>query len=214
MSKNSNRTFASAVTVTILWAVAFSASLLFVDCINNSDGDTAIPRRTAYPRIEVYDSTYSPIKHLPINIEANAHALVHIDSMHTSTDGNRWIDIVYPAYNATLHCTYSPADVASISGIIGNRSERMSLNAGDLTSELTEISTPSGTTAHIVNTPSSNVTPVQFVASDNRSWVFSGALYLNSPGNKSNADSIAPVLKAVNRDIMHLIRNLYNSGHI
>lgn len=211
MSKKRNRTFTAAITVTILWAVAFAASLLFVECVNNSNDTTAIPRRTAYPRIEVYDSIYSPIKHLPVTIEANTSTSVQVDSLHKRPDGNRWIDIVYPAYNATLLCTYSPADATSINSIIDNRSERMFLNAGDLTSELTEISTPSGTTALIVNTPSSRVTPIQFIASDNRSWVFSGALYLNSPGNRSNADSIAPVLKAVNRDILHLIRNLRKS---
>lgn len=213
MSKKNNRTFTAAISVTILWAVAFSASLLFVDCVNNSNDNIAIPRRTAYPRIEVYDSVYSPVIYLPINIEANSRATVRIDSLRNNRDGNRWIDIVYPAYNATLHCTYSPADATTIAGIIENRSERMFLNTGDLTSELTEIFTPSGTTARIANTPASNVTPIQFIASDNRSWVFSGALYLNNQGNPSNSDSVAPVLKAVNRDIMHLIRNLRKSEH-
>ncbi|MBQ9077282.1 MAG: hypothetical protein IJY31_05505 [Muribaculaceae bacterium] len=207
MSKRKANTFTAALTVVTLWTVAFFFSLLFIDCVNNSGHDIATPRRTAYPRIEIYDSVYLPIESMPINIEVNAHTILQEDSLRDNSDGSRWINIMYPGYNATLHCTFTPVNATTVGTVTGNRNERMSLNAGDLTSELTEITTPHGTTGRILTTPESTVTPLQFIATDNRSWVFSGALYLTRQ-HTGNIDSIAPILHSVRRDIVHSIRNL------
>lgn len=206
MSRKNTGTFTAALTVLSLWAVAFSFTLLFSDCMGNGNGsDTAIPRRTAYPRIEIYDSAYTAVGQFPINIEVNENAVAQPDSAHTPS-ANRWLNIIYPRYNATLHCTYSPVDTSTISSVMDNRTERMFLNAGDLTSEFTELNTPSGISGSILVTPDSKVTPVQFIATDRKRWVFSGALYF---GNAlTDADSIAPVIKAVKRDIIHTIKNL------
>ncbi len=206
MSKKTPNTLTAALTIMSLWAVAFTFSILFSECVSNqSDDNIATPRRTAYPRIEVYNSTYTDTCLHPINrIHAEINTNATID--FTQKDNNKWITIKYPRYAMELYCTCTPTDKSTIDEVINNRSERMALNIDGLTSEFTEIATPSGVMGKIINSPDSKVTPIQFIASDNKSWVFSGALYNN---NKStNTDSISPVINAVNRDIIHLIKTL------
>ncbi len=209
MSKKNGSTLTAFCAMIPIWIIAVVISLSLSECTNQQDNP--IPRRTAYPRINLCDTIYVKSPLLPVNFEINAEAIAIVDSSHNSTDGSKWINISYPKYNATLYCTYTPVSKSTINNVLENRIERISLNIGSLTSEITEISNPSGLNSKIISTPTSEVTPLQFIATNNLSWVISGAFCFNETTNIP-PDSISPILNAVNNDILHTIKNLSNNA--
>ena len=114
------------------FVVAALFILLTGDCTGRTDSSSAVPRRTAYPRIELYDSVYRPVSlTLPVRIMVNDSTTVDIAS---HSDAATWIDVRYPRYGATLRLTLSRLEGDSLLMAIANRRERMALNAGGLRS--------------------------------------------------------------------------------
>lgn len=190
------RFFAPLIAATTVGAL----SAAIIGCSHSSDN--AVPRPTAYPRVEIYDSTYTAVPGSPLHIELSSHASVEVDSSRRSSV---WINATYPAYGATLHCTITPASGDASGDVVANRSERMSLNTGGHPTEVTTGNAPSGFASQILVTPAGTITPVQFL-SVSPQWVVSGALYL--PGADTAPDSVAPIVKAVYRDLVHLTKTI------
>ncbi len=178
----------------------FAALFILVSC--SRSGDTPVPRPMAYPRIPVHDSVYTAVPLIPIHFELPTAAHTTIDSSHTESI---WINAAYPAYKATLHCTITPVTGQTAHEIIRNRTERMSLNTGGHPTEITQLTSPSGYESQILLTPSGTVTPVQFI-SVSPQWVVSGALYIQP--HHSSPDSVAPILRAVRRDLIHASKTI------
>lgn len=184
-----------------------AAALLLIAsaCTGTADNDTAaspVPRPRAWPRIAVYPEIYSPV-HQESDIETVASLKV---GQHTTPDGHRWYDIVYPAYRATLYLSdITPGNEEKVAAALENRMERMALNTGGRTSEKNSFITPAGYEATILITPSGSITPVQFAAAGEHR-VVSGTFTLSRL--PASADSLAPTLRAVERDIIHLIKCL------
>ncbi len=162
-----------------------------------------VPLPPAYPRIAAYPQKYAPVDSFPANWEANAECRTTVDhgrdrAVFASTD--------YAAYRGKLMVTFTPVDDNNhLDKVIDNRLERMSLNTGGHQSELTTFETSAGFNAKILITRVSSPTPVQFLAEDGRR-VVSGALMLDTA--PTSADSIAPVIETVRRDIIHALTHL------
>ena len=208
MSKKNHSTLTAFLAMIPIWIIAGVISFSLSECTNK---ENYIPRRTAYPRVNLCDTVYVKSPLLPVNFIINAEAIASEDNSNNTNDGSKWINVFYPKYNATLYYTYTPVTSSTIDGVIDNRVERISLNIGSLASEMTEMNTPSGVSAKIISTPTSMVTPLQFIATNNSSWVISGAFCFNETTNIS-PDSISPILKAVNNDLIHTIKNLSNDA--
>lgn len=191
-----------------LFSHAFCLVLLALtlsSCSGHDSGSTAIPRRQAYPRIQLYDTLYTD-SGLPAGFETNSSATVIRDNSGKSDAGPVWIDISYPAYEATVSCTFTPlADDRSRQAVIDNRLERMSLNLGDRYAEQTEMMSDGGYSTIILDSKGTTVTPLQFLSAG-RQWVISGAMYFNR--ESVNADSVRPAIDAVKNDIIHAAKRL------
>ncbi len=162
----------------LLMLPTFVVATLFIlltgDCTGRTDSSSAVPRRTAYPRIELYDSVYRPVSlTLPVRIMVNDSTTVDIAS---HGDAATWIDVRYPRYGATLRLTLSRLEGDSLFTAIANRRERIALNAGGLRSTVTELTAPNGLSSEIVATPGAMVTPLQIIATDSTGLLFTGAL--------------------------------------
>lgn len=90
---------------------------------------------------------------------------------------------------------------------IDNRHERMALNTGGASTELTQLVSDGGWECELALTRSSVTTPVQILAHDSRGRVLSGTLYLSLPA-ETPADSVAPVVMAVGRDLTETLKHL------
>lgn len=180
------------------------------ECTGGASGpDTvAVPRPTAYPRISTYPPSYTAIDMAHIAVEVNDSAII-ADKAHFPARNINWIRIEYPRYRATLYCTYTPiTPAAPFDEIMANREERMALNSGGESSTLTNWTNAAGIGCTILTTTVGSLTPVQYIASDTSRFVLSGALYLEGLTEAPATDSIAPVVEAVETDVIHLLDNL------
>lgn len=185
----------------ILVAVMLCAA---VGC-RRSGGDAPVPLPRAYPRIQVYDSLYSPVADIPLHIELNSGAEVTVDS--ATADGSTvWLTAMYPAYGgARMYVTVLRASGSELAKALDNRRERMALNAGDGVTELIELAGAGGFIGEIAVTPAGTITSVQFLAHDGTCAV-SGAFCLDRA--PESADSLRPVTEAMRRDVIHLVKTL------
>lgn len=185
-------------------AAAVTIAIVMVACRDN----TAIPRPSAYPRLTLYDTTYVDAAVAPPHFEVNASAIAKkITSTTSDNNNNVWLDVIYPAYKATLHCTFTPVDSISRIRVTDNRAERMALNIGDNEAEQTEITNPNGYVSIVLTASGPTLTPVQFLSAGS-DWVISGALELNDVPSAAALDSIRPMIDAVKTDVIHTMRNL------
>ena len=91
---------------------------------------------------------------------------------------------------------------------IDNRIARMALNAGGARSELTELTSEGGYECRVMTTPAGTVTPLQFLAFRPAGGeIVSGALFIDGAAT-AQPDSFAPIVRAVERDIVHALKHL------
>lgn len=176
--------------------------------VGDKSGETAVPRRHAYPRIDVPDSAFTFIEtgyngmQLSLN-DATEYAL------HSSDDGtSNFIDVDYPGLNAAIYFTITPVERATLPDVIDNRLERVSLNLGGADAELLEFDSPAGFENKVFVSRADISTPVQFIATDGETTVISGTSFLKD-ASAANADSLAPVVNMLRRDILHSLKTLH-----
>lgn len=189
--------------------IAVIATIWILAACGNGDDSrqsAAIPRPTAFPRLTIYDTVFVD-SGLPAGflINASAEAKDVTPSDRATTADSRWIDIRYPAYGATLHCTFMPVDAQTRDEAVANRTERISLNLGDNIAEQTELRSPEGVESIILVTKGASLTPVQFL-SEGANWVINAALQFDN--GHVDTDSVLPIIEAVRNDLIHAAGNL------
>lgn len=195
-------------TMLPIWIIAIVFSLFFSDCSNDKQAN--MPRQKAFPRTNTHDSTFVDLPSAPMHFEISSQAEITLDSINTGKntgENSRWFTLLYPQYNVEIYCTFTPVNANSLDNVIDNRTQRMKLNAGDLTSELTELTNANGFNSQVLTTIESQVTPIQFISTDNKNWVVSGAVYFKNPHN-NNLDSITPIINVIQRDIIHSLKTI------
>lgn len=167
--------------------------------------DVAVPRPQGYPRISLYPPEYivaAPVGGL--SMEVNSGAV--IDTVRGG-DASVWFNILYPGYRAAVYCTYTAVDSRSVAAVLDNRRERMALNSGGASGELISVENRSGVAGHLLVTPAGAMNPVQFIATDGRRFVLSGAMTFAGDGTV-DPDSVAPVVEAVSDDMIRMLQTL------
>lgn len=177
---------------------------------SDADHPAPVPRPTAYPRIDLYDTVMKPVDAvLPLVWLANTQATVTLPHRSVSDDGAiRWINIEYPRYGVIMYCTFIDVDPARLQAELDNRIERISLNIGSNRTEVIEINTPSGFHSQLLVTPQGTVTPVQFLTTDSHRRIISGAAFLKSAPPAGTADSIAPIVNALRDDMIRTLSGI------
>ncbi|MCM1029454.1 MAG: hypothetical protein NC342_07605 [Pseudoflavonifractor sp.] len=182
---------------------AFAATILAACSPHGGDHqDTmdrgGVPLPKGWPRTELYDTIYRPL-------DARSDLFVNAQAS-TSLLRRGWVDIAYPAYRATLFITDTLcASAKGADAVAANRLERISLNINGLPTEKGTCDTPSGYRLLTFTTPTGSLTPLQFIARKGER-VVSGTLAVGSL--PVSADSIAPTLEAVERDVAYMINHL------
>ncbi len=185
---------------TLLHLLIASCTILMLTGCGGSDSRHAIPRRTAYPRPQLPDTVLTACEKAPLHFEINAEA-------NAATPREGWLDINYPMLGATVHVTFTETTAEGIDEIRHNRMERLMLNSSDRPSTHSEFTNPAGFDVLISETDGA-ATPLQFLATDSRRWVVSGAVYFSDPDAGASSDSIRPMVDALRRDIIKAMTNL------
>ena len=186
------------ISAILAWGVAAS-------CTRGGDTSNAVPKPEGWPRIEIPQESYTINEINGVELAINSAANVET---RENKDGGTWLDITYPTFgNTRLYLTLLTVDgEKELADVIANRSERMELNSGGAVTELTELTSKGGWDGRLAVTRSSLTTPVQMLAHDGR-HVVTGVLYLNFPP-ATQPDSVAPIVTAVRRDLLHILKHL------
>ena len=168
--------------------------------------EKSAPKPIAYPFIENSVSGYTPhgIKSFPLQFEVANSATVECNE-----NNNGWININYPSYNATIYCTYISTDNNRLQKEIAKNRELVYVHA-KLASEISTFSYSDSTNnkwAELYILEGNVATPMQFITTDNSSYLFRGSLYFNS---QVNNDSVAPIVEYLKNDISHIIETITN----
>ena len=178
------------------------ALLFFASC-----GKNYTPKPYGYYRITPPDTAYvpfdnyqSPITNYPYSFALSTNAVVQ-----PRTDEPYWINLYYPALNATIHCSYKPVQ-NNLRELTNDALEFVYRNAS-FASAIPE-SEYSHPEAHVYgvlfdlegNTASS----CQFFVTDSTRHFFRAAVYCNCP---PNADSLAPVYNYLRTDIIRMVES-------
>jgi gliding motility-associated lipoprotein GldD len=177
-------------------------TVLLLACVacNNSYA----PKPYGYYRISVPDTAYtefqSPIANYPYTFALSQNAVVQ---PRTDVDEPYWINIYYPAFDATIHCSYKP---------VNN-------NLRELTNDALEFVYRNASFANSIpereyNHPEVNVYGVlfdlegntasscQFFVTDSTKNFFRASVYCNC---QPNADSLAPVYNYLRMDVVKMV---------
>ena len=177
------------------------ALLFFASC-----GKNYTPKPYGYYRITPPDTAYIPFAKANTNADyPYTFALSTNAVVQPRTDEPYWINLYYPALNATIHCSYKPVQ-NNLRELTNDALEFVYRNAS-FASAIPE-SEYSHPEAHVYgvlfdlegNTASS----CQFFVTDSTRHFFRASVYCNCP---PNADSLAPVYNYLRTDIIRMVES-------
>ncbi len=175
------------------------AASLFWSC-----SDALIPRPYGYYRVDLLAHDYRTIDtlNLPYRFDLPTNAVI-ID--RKSQGEKYWIDIFYPALDASLYCSYK-----AVNGNLFDLTEdsrkivyKHSIRADGIGEKV--FSHPEKNVYGILYDLSGNTaSTLQFILTDSTHHFFRGALYFNNVPNK---DSIAPMAEYVREDVIRMMES-------
>jgi gliding motility-associated lipoprotein GldD len=190
------------VLLIIVFGVLFSACEEFVP----------VPKPRAYPRVVYPQKEYVPFNesYCGFTFEMPKYAVIERDTtfFEEAAKSDCWFNMKIPDLNAQVHCSYYP---------IGSRARYDELVQDAFTMATKHNIKASYIEEDPVHRPEDHIhgmifriegpaaSSYQFFLSDSTSNFFRGALYFET---QAKPDSLAPVLKFVQKDIDHLVETL------
>ncbi len=166
------------------------------------------PKPRAYPKVVYPEKVYQSFdkNYCKFTFEYPEYAKIEQDTLFFNEKpvDPCWFDILIPAFNAKIHCSYYPINSV-------NTFDKLNSDAFDLASKHNlkanyiddlVIKKPNGVSGIAFNLEGEVASPFQFFLTDSTTHFVRGALYFNT---QSRPDSLAPVKDFVKTDIMHLI---------
>ena len=164
-----------------------------------------VPKPRGYFRIDVPEKKYSrfvpPV--CPFSFEIPQYAKVDFDTNRFAEPC--WMSVKFPRFRGELFLSYKPLhnNLNQYAEDAHTLAYKHSVKA-DVINE-SRIVTPNTVYGVFYEIGGNAASSVQFFATDSTKNYLRGALYFNAPPNN---DSIAPVLKFIKDDIMHMINSL------
>ena len=183
------------------FSVISAITLLFVTaCSEGCGGDVAVPRREAYPRIQLPAPVWRSDTIGTVAVMVNLAAKSQCDS-------NGWLTVDYPYGLARLYLTLTPFGGIDADQAVANRLERLSMNTGGAVTTVDEFDNRLGRRCMLMVSLSGCPTPVQFIAVAPGEWMLSGSALVEKAAS-APGDSLRPVIDMLKRDIIHLLDEL------
>lgn len=184
--------------------LSFALILLMVG-VFGSCRRSVVPKPYGYFRIAIPDTayTYCDLKGYPYQFRLSDNAFV-VEREHSGD--HYWIDIQYPAINATIHCSYKPVD---------NNLRALAKDAHEFLYSHSTVA--SAIPAQEYADDQRNVyglyyelhgntaTPIQFYLTDSVGHFFRASVYCNTIPNQ---DSLAPIYDYLRQDARVIIESM------
>lgn len=164
------------------------------------------PKPHGYFRIELPEHKYKVFnpEQCPFSFEVPAHSVVIRDT--NSLAEPCWYYVMMPELNAQIYLTYKSLDNNFEKYVEDSRTlvYKHTTRASSIDEQVVHLG--NGVSGIIYSIGGDAASAVQFYVSDSTKHFLRGALYFNS---SPNADSLAPVITYLNRDIGHLLQTLH-----
>ncbi len=183
----------------LLWPMLIFCSVFLTSC-----NDEYTPKPRAYFRIDIPSNSYRPFNsNCPFSFEYSKFAIANI--YKGSKIENCWYNIDYPKFKATIHLSYtalkSRKDLETQLSNSRTLVYKHTVKADGI--EEIPINYDSKKVYGLLyNLSGNSASQAQFYLTDSTNHFLRCALYFNT---SPNADSIAPVLNYINKDIDHFI---------
>lgn len=166
-----------------------------------------VPKPPGHPRIVLPAHTYVTLPgHFPYTFEVSTHAVVKpVTSAHAE---KYWIDIYYPAFEATIQLTYKPVrNTPKLLREYCNDAYKLTAKHQVRASAIQEetFKTPQGHMVVMAQLSGQVPSQVQFYTTDMKQHFLRGALYFNTA---TQNDYLAPIIAFIKEDILHLLHTL------
>lgn len=175
--------------------------LIMTSC---TDDDTIIPRQRGYFRIDLPEKKYEKyIGDCPFTFDYPQYSVVHKDEDKNAEPC--WINIDYPRFKARLHLSYKPVN-NNINTYLADAWELASKHQIKATGieELNIKKSTEKVYGLVYNIEGNAASSLQFYLTDSTHHFIRGALYFMA---KPNADSIAPVVDFIQKDVTRFIES-------
>lgn len=178
--------------------------LLMTLCILAMSGckQRYVPRPRGYYRIAIPDTSY---RALPVEGYPYSFALSNNAEVKPLDEEPYWMDVVYPAFNVRIHCSYKP---------IHNNLRELSDDAqsfvykhsgmADAIPEQGFENAEERVYGVLYQLEGNTASPFQFYLTDSVQHFFRGAVYFNCVPQQ---DSLTPVIRYMDTDVRHLIES-------
>lgn len=179
--------------------ISLVATLLLIACSHEP-----FPLAYGYYRIDLPETRYQSYQSdLPYVFELSDYATVN----PSSANEPYWVNINYPQWHATIHCSYRKLNHQELATAIEDAHTlvyKHTIRAEAISEEYFENSEHNvyGVLYNIVGNAASSA---QFFVTDSVHHFVRGSLYFN---HLPNADSIAPVNAFITNDIRHIMETL------
>lgn len=176
--------------------------LLCVSCTKVST-----PKPYGYYRITVPDTAYGDFRHATGNAQLSTYpytfALSRNAIVQPRNDEPYWINIFYPALDATIHCSYKPV-CKNLRELTNDALEFVYRNASYATSipERDYMHPEANVYGVLFDLEGNTASSCQFFVTDSTHHFFRASVYCNCP---PNADSLAPVYEYLRTDIVKMV---------
>ncbi len=177
-------------------------NLVWITCVACNHVST--PKPYGYYRITTPDTAYVPFSSqypaFPYDFALSSNAQVQVRS-----EEPYWINIWYPALDATIHCSYKPVQ-RNLRELTNDALEFVYRNASYATS------IPERGYAHpeadvygvLFDLEGNTASSCQFFVTDSTRHFFRASVYCNC---QPNADSLAPVYNYLRTDIIRMVES-------
>lgn len=163
------------------------------------------PRPVGYNRIDLPEKNTERYTFPQFSFDLPDY--IHIDTLPSHISGQYWFNIVYPRYDAVIHCTYLNISKDILPGTIEDSyhlAYSHSLKADEIKQQL-YTNKESKVSGIVYEIEGEVATPVQFFATDSLHHFLRGSFYYSA---KVNTDSVVPITASVKEDIRQMISTL------
>lgn len=181
--------------------IAILVLLIAVSC----GEPTVTPKPMAYNRIDIPVEESKRFSFPLFSFEYPES--VRIDTIKSPDKNEFWFNVIYPRYNAVIHCTYLDITPQTLSKALDD-SYRLAYS---------HTLRADGINQHVFDNPTEKVsgilyeiegdvaTPAQFFVTDSVRHFLRGSFYYSS---KANPDSVAPVTEYVLKNIQQMMKSI------
>jgi gliding motility-associated lipoprotein GldD len=181
-------------------------SILAVAALLVSCGKVSAPKPYGYYRITVPDTAYVDFDKsyptYPYTFALSRNAVV---KPRTDVSEPYWINLFYPALDATVHCSYKPVQ-NNLRELTDDALEFVYRNASfaNAIPEQDYMHPEARVYGVLFDLEGNTASSCQFFVTDSTNHFFRASVYCNCP---PNADSLAPVYEYLRKDVVKMVES-------